>query len=37
MLCSDLEDNDKDIVALDIVLDKCLTELNLEQKVKINT
>lgn len=35
MLCSDLEDNDKDIAALDIVLDKCLTELNLEERVKI--
>lgn len=35
MLCSDLEDIDKDIAALDIVLDKCLTELNLEERVKI--
>ncbi|XP_031553032.1 E3 ubiquitin-protein ligase UBR4-like isoform X2 [Actinia tenebrosa] len=32
MLCSDLEDNDKDIAALDIVLDKCLKELSLERR-----
>ena len=34
MLCTDLEDNDKDITALDMVLDKCLTELNLYEKVR---
>ena len=33
MLCANLEDNDVDRAALDNVLSKCLTELDLENKV----
>lgn len=33
MLCSDLENNDTDISILERVLEKCLAELDIDQKV----